>query len=116
MRLLTLKAPRMALDPTQMMDPAAGAPTDGGAEAPETITITPDGQGGWSVDDGADGDGPTACASIGDVMKAVHDCLSGVDDASDNTGAAKSAWADEASKRPDAGPPAKGGAPQMTMP
>ena len=103
-----------------MTDPsAAGAPSTGAAppsapggagEPPETITITPDGSGGWSVEDG-DSDPPVACKSLGDVMKAVHDMLSGTDDADD----AKSAWADEASKRP--GPDgAPSGAPQMTMP
>lgn len=96
---------------------AAGAPAPGGegSEGPETITITPDGQGGWSVDDG-DGDPPVACKAIGDVMKAVHDMLSGVDDADDASGGAKSAWADEASKRGADGMPSQGGAPQMTMP
>lgn len=100
--------------------PAAGDPTaTGAAGAPgaapgadadqDTVTITPDGNGGWSVDDG-DGSPPVACKSIGDVIKAVHDALSG--DADDNTADAKGAWADEAAKRPDAA----GGSPAMTMP
>lgn len=92
---------------------AAGAPGASGAGDPgqDTVTITPDGNGGWSVDCD-DGSPPIACKSIGDVVKAVHDCLSGdAGGASD----AQSAWSDEASKRDDA-PPAAGGAPSMTMP
>lgn len=110
------------MDPTQdpTAAPAAGDPTASGAagapgadpgESSETITITPDGQGGWTVDDG-DGQ-PLPCKSIGDVIKAVHDALSGTDD---NAADAKGAWAAEASKRDGSGMPAPGGAPSMTMP
>lgn len=111
----TQSAPRAApTDPS-----AAGAPPDAsgeggeGGEGGEVITITEGADGSWSVDCG-DGQPPIQCASTGDVMKAVHQCLS-----NDSAGDAKDAWNQEASSRGPSGTAADGptgGAPAMTMP
>ena len=104
-------------DPTASGAASAPGGGDSSGSGGDTITITPDGSGGWTVDDG-DGDPPVPCKSIGDVIKAVHDALSGDSDSNDP----QSAWADEASKRGPSGMPgdASGaggsGGPAMTMP
>ena len=118
----------MAADPTQDpgaagADPTQGAPGAPGApgadpsqgqQPPETITITVNGDGTYSVDDG-DGGQPVQCKSLGDVMKAVHDALSGDGDSDADD---KAAWGAEAAKRGPDGMPAQGGSggPSMTMP